>query len=116
MEGNFKKCLILDLDNTIWGGIIGDDGLEGIQIGNLGIGKAFTAFQTWAKELNRRGIIICICSKNNEEIAKEPFLSHPEMILKLEDISVFVANWENKADNIRHIQQVLNIGLTLWFF
>jgi FkbH-like protein len=116
MEGNFKKCLILDLDNTIWGGIIGDDGLEGIQIGNLGIGKAFTAFQTWAKELNRRGIIICICSKNNEEIAKEPFLSHPEMILKLEDISVFVANWENKADNIRHIQQVLNIGFNSMVF
>ena len=116
IEGKFKKCLILDLDNTTWGGIIGDDGLENIQIGSLGIGKAFTEFQHWAKALQRRGIILAVCSKNDEEKAKEPFEKHPDMVLKLEDISVFVANWENKADNIRKIQSVLNIGFDSMVF
>lgn len=111
LEGKFKKCLILDLDNTTWGGIIGDDGLEKIQIGNLGIGKAFTEFQYWVKALQKRGIILAVCSKNDEDKAKEPFEKHPDMVLKLEDIAVFVANWENKADNIRKIQSILNIGL-----
>lgn len=111
-----KKCLILDLDNTTWGGVIGDDGIEGIQIGNLGIGKAFDSLQLWAKDLKNRGVIICICSKNTQSIAKEPFEKHPDMILSLNDISVFVANWENKADNIRHIQQVLNIGFDSMVF
>lgn len=115
-KGSFKKCLILDLDNTLWGGIIGDDGLEKIQIGSLGIGKAFTKIQKWAKELKNRGIILAICSKNNEEIAKNPFVNHNEMVLKLEDISVFVANWNNKADNIRYIQEVLNIGFDSMVF
>ena len=116
VTGNFKKALIVDLDNTIWGGIIGDDGMEGIQIGNLGIGKAFSEFQLWLKELKERGIIIAVCSKNTEEIAKEPFLQHPDMILQMNDISLFVANWENKADNIRHIQSVLNIGFDSMVF
>lgn len=116
IEGKFKKCLILDLDNTTWGGIIGDDGLEKIQIGSLGIGKAFTEFQQWAKALQRRGIILAVCSKNDEDIAKEPFEKHPDMVLKLDDISVFVANWENKADNIRKIQNILNIGFDSMVF
>jgi FkbH-like protein len=114
--GTFKKCLILDLDNTTWGGIIGDDGIENIQVGDLGIGKAFTNLQRWAKELERRGIILAVCSKNDEKIAREPFEKHPEMVLRLEDIAVFVANWENKADNIRQIQQVLNIGFDSMVF
>ncbi|KIA90237.1 hypothetical protein OA86_04855 [Kaistella jeonii] len=116
LEGKFKKCLILDLDNTTWGGIIGDDGLENIQIGSLGIGKAFTEFQQWAKALQKRGIILAVCSKNDEDKAKEPFESHPDMVLKLDDISVFVANWENKADNIRKIQNILNIGFDSMVF
>jgi FkbH-like protein len=116
IHGRFKKCLILDLDNTTWGGIIGDDGVEGIQIGDLGIGKAFTQLQTWAKELKERGIILCVCSKNTESIAKEPFEKHPDMVLRLSDIAVFVANWENKVDNIRHIQSVLNIGFDSMVF
>lgn len=116
VNGTFKKCLILDLDNTLWGGIIGDDGIEKIQIGNLGIGKAFTQIQCWAKELKNRGIILAICSKNNEKIAKEPFKRHPEMVLKLKDIAVFVANWNNKVDNIRYIQEVLNIGFDSMVF
>ncbi len=115
-QGKFKKCVILDLDNTLWGGIIGDDGLENIQIGNLGIGKAFTRFQKWLKELKNRGILLAVCSKNNEQIAKIPFLNHPEMVLKLDDIAVFVANWESKADNINHIQKILNIGFDSMVF
>lgn len=110
-SGTFKKCVVLDLDNTLWGGVIGDDGLDGIQIGELGLGHAFSAFQTWLKELKNRGIILCVCSKNNEPAAKEPFERHPEMVLRLEDISVFVANWQDKASNIRYIQSVLNIGM-----
>ncbi|MFN6040113.1 MAG: HAD-IIIC family phosphatase, partial [Bacteroidota bacterium] len=116
LEGKIKKCLILDLDNTLWGGIIGDDGLENIQIGGLGIGKAFTEFQHWLKELKNRGIILAVCSKNNYDIACEPFEKHPDMVLRNEDISVFVANWENKASNIRHIQQILNIGFDSMVF
>tara|TARA_B100001059_G_scaffold235948_1_gene283831 strand:- start:2288 stop:4039 length:1752 start_codon:yes stop_codon:yes gene_type:complete len=114
--GIFKKCLILDLDNTIWGGIIGDDGLDKIQIGDLGIGKAFTGLQIWAKQLKQRGIILAVCSKNTEHIAKEPFEKHPDMILKLEDISVFVANWDSKVGNIKYIQSVLNIGFDSMVF
>lgn len=115
-QGKFKKCLILDLDNTLWGGIIGDDGVEGIQIGDLGIGKAFSKFQQWIKQLKERGIILAVCSKNTEHIAKEPFEKHPDMELRLEDIAVFVANWNNKADNIRHIQSILNIGFDSMVF
>lgn len=114
--GDFKKCLILDLDNTLWGGIIGDDGIENIQLGNLGIGKAFAEIQLWAKMLKQRGIILAVCSKNTEAIAKEPFENHPDMILTLDDISVFVANWNNKADNIRYIQSILNIGFDSMVF
>ncbi len=115
--GNFKKCIILDLDNTLWGGIIGDDGLEDIQLGHgLGIGKTFSEFQQWIKKLKNRGIVLAVCSKNNEEAAKEPFLKHPDMVLKLEDIAVFIANWDNKADNIRQIQSILNIGFDSMVF
>lgn len=117
IEGKFKKCLILDLDNTVWGGVVGDDGWENIQVGHgLGIGKAFSEFQQWVKKLKNRGIIVCACSKNDEDKAKEPFEKNPEMVLKLDDISVFVANWENKADNIRTIQSILNIGFDSMVF
>lgn len=116
LDGKFKKCVILDLDNTIWGGVIGDDGIENIQIGSLGIGKAFSEFQYWIKKLKNRGIIVAVCSKNTESVAKEPFEKHPDMILRLDDISVFMANWENKADNIRQIQSILNIGFDSMVF
>ena len=117
IRGQFKKCLILDLDNTVWGGVIGDDGLEGIELGHgLGIGKAFTEFQMWVKKLKQRGIIICVASKNNENTAKEPFERHPDMVLKLDDIAVFMANWETKVDNIRAIQGILNIAFDSMVF
>ena len=116
IQGSFKKCVIVDLDNTLWGGIIGDDGIENIQIGDLGIGKAFTNLQIWLKNLKERGIILAVSSKNTESIAKEVFEKHPGMILKKEDISVFAINWETKVDNILFIQSILNIGFDSMVF
>jgi FkbH-like protein len=115
-NGRFRKCLVLDLDNTLWGGVIGDDGMEGIQVGDLGIGKVFTRFQQWILQLKERGIILAVCSKNTEAIAKEPFEKHPGMQIRLNDIALFVANWNNKVDNIRYIQSVLNIGFDSMVF
>lgn len=111
LSGQFKKCVVLDLDNTLWGGTIGDDGMAGIQIGELGTGPAFTELQLWLRELRNRGILLTVCSKNDEDTAREPFLNHPDMVLRMEDISMFVANWDDKASNIRHIQQTLNLGM-----
>lgn len=111
VNGRLKKCVVLDLDNTLWGGVIGEDGIENIQIGELGQGHAFTDFQIWLKELKKRGILLTVCSKNDACVAQEPFISHPEMVLRLEDFSMFVSNWEDKASNIRHIQEQLNIGM-----
>lgn len=116
IKGRFHKCLILDLDNTLWGGIVGDDGWENLEIGDLGIGKAFTQIQSWAKQLKSRGIILCVCSKNDESIAKEVFEKHPDMKLRLDDVAVFVANWKTKVENIRFIQSVLNIGFDSMVF
>lgn len=116
VTGSFRKCVVVDLDNTMWGGIIGDDGMEGIQIGDLGLGKAFTGFQLWLKELKERGVIIAVCSKNTESIAREAFERHTDMVLRLDDIALFVANWENKVDNIRFIQETLNIGFDSMVF
>ncbi|MEA2727856.1 MAG: hypothetical protein QOF70_2331 [Acetobacteraceae bacterium] len=111
-QGRSFKCLVLDLDNTVWGGVIGDDGLEGIALGQGSpLGEAYTAFQEYARELSRRGVILAVCSKNDEANALEPFEKHPDMVLKRGDISSFVANWSNKADNIRAIAEELNIGL-----
>ena len=111
-QGRSFKCLVMDLDNTLWGGIIGDDGLEGIALGQGSpLGEAYAAFQDYARELSRRGVILAVCSKNDEANALEPFEKHPDMVLKRGDIASFVANWQNKADNIRAIAQELNIGL-----
>ncbi len=111
MQGRIKKCLVADLDNTLWGGVIGDDGIGGIEIGELKKGHAFLNLQRWLKQLKECGIILAVCSKNNEEIAKEPFIKNDEMVLRLSDISVFVANWDDKASNIKLIQESLNIGM-----
>ncbi len=116
VKGVFKKCLVLDLDNTLWGGVIGDDGLEGIELGDYGNGKAFSRLQKWTKELGRRGIILCVCSKNNEAVAKEVFEKHPDTVLTLNDISVFAANWNNKVDNLHYIKATLNIGFDTMVF
>jgi FkbH-like protein len=109
LRGRVHKAVVLDLDNTLWGGIVGDDGLENLQIGDLGIGKAFSELQAWLRQLRQRGVVLAVCSKNYEPIAKAVFETHPDMVLRLDDIAVFVANWENKVDNIRYIQSVLNV-------
>lgn len=110
-KGLSSKCLVLDLDNTLWGGVIGDDGMDGIKLGTGAEGEAFVDFQHYIKALKERGVILAVCSKNDMDNAREPFESHPDMVLGIKDIAVFVANWENKADNIRHIANKLNIGL-----
>ncbi|HTE24840.1 HAD-IIIC family phosphatase [Flavitalea sp.] len=116
IQGSFKKCVVVDLDNTMWGGIIGDDGIENIQIGELGIGKAFTGLQNWLLSLKNRGIILAVSSKNTDSVAREVFEKHPGMTLRMRDISVFAVNWETKVDNIRFIQSVLNIGFDSMVF
>jgi FkbH-like protein len=108
-KGSFLKCLILDLDNTLWGGVIADDGMERIQIGDLGLGPAFTALQSWLRQMRDRGIVLAVCSKNDDANAREPFLKHPDMVLRLDDIAVFVANWQDKATNIRHIKRIVDV-------
>lgn len=111
-QGRSSKCLVLDLDNTLWGGVIGDDGLEGIVLGQGSAeGEAFAAFQAYARDLAKRGVILAVCSKNDEANALSPFERHPEMLLKRTDIACFVANWRDKAQNIRAIAKTLNIGL-----
>ncbi len=111
-QGRSAKCLVLDLDNTLWGGVIGDDGLEGIVLGQGSPGgEAFLAVQQHALELSRRGVILAVCSKNDEANALLPFEQHPDMLLRRGDISAFVANWNDKASNIRGIAEMLNIGI-----
>jgi FkbH-like protein len=111
-RGLSSKCLVLDLDNTLWGGVIGDDGLSGIVLGQgSALGEAFVAFQRYALELKRRGVILAVCSKNDEANALAPFEQHPDMVLRRTDIACFVANWEDKASNLRKIARTLNIGL-----
>ncbi len=109
-SGRAIKCVVLDLDNTLWGGVVGDDGLEGIGLGDLDEGGAFRSLQLFLRELHRRGIILAVCSKNNENTARRVFREHPDMVLREEHIAVFVANWEDKAGNIARIREKLNIG------
>ena len=115
--GLTKKCLVLDLDNTCWGGVIGDDGLGGIRLGQGDAeGEAFVAFQQYAKALKQRGVLLAVCSKNEERIAREVFEKHTEMVLRMDDIACFVANWNDKAANLREIARRLNIGLNSLVF
>jgi FkbH-like protein len=110
--GLSRKCLVLDLDNTLWGGVVGDDGIENIVLGEgTGLGEAYLQIQRYVKQLKDRGIILAVCSKNEQETAKAVFTNHPEMVLSLDDISCFVANWDDKATNMLRIAGHLNIGL-----
>jgi len=110
-RGKARKCLVLDLDNTLWGGVIGDDGVDGIALGqNSVVGEAHVALQRFILGLRRRGVILAICSKNNDATARVPFRDHPEMVLREDHIAVFIANWSDKANNLRDIAATLNIG------
>jgi FkbH-like protein len=112
MRGKSRRCLVLDLDNTLWGGVIGDDGLEGIQLAQGdATGEAFLSVQRYALALRERGVVLAVSSKNTDEIARIPFRKHPEMILREEHIAVFQANWNDKASNIQAIAQELSLGL-----
>jgi FkbH-like protein len=114
--GKSKKCLVLDLDNTCWGGVVGDDGLDGIHMGTeTAIAESYTVFQKYVKELKDRGITIAICSKNDFENAKEGF-SHPESILKFDDFTSFKANWIPKHKNILDIANEINIDVNSLVF
>jgi FkbH-like protein len=109
--GKTKKCLVLDLDNTLWGGVIGDDGLQNLVLGrDHPEGEAFAGFQRYVQGLRARGVLLAVCSKNDLENAREGF-SHPDTVLKLDDFSAFKANWNPKPQNIREIAAELNIGL-----
>jgi len=109
--GLTSKCAVLDLDGTLWGGVIGEDGLDGIRLGGDAEGEAYTAFHQYLLGLRRRGIPLAVCSKNNEDDARSVFRRHPETVLKEDDFAVFLANWEPKPDNLKNIAAMLNIGV-----
>jgi FkbH-like protein len=112
LRGKSRRVLVLDLDNTVWGGVIGDDGLEGIQCAQGdATGEAYLSVQRLALELRERGVVLAVSSKNEDEIARLPFRKHPEMLLKEEHIAVFQANWNDKATNITAIAKELSLGL-----
>jgi FkbH-like protein len=112
IRGKARKCLVLDLDNTLWGGVIGDDGLEGIVVGEGSpVGEAHLAVQRYAKALRARGVILAVSSKNDDETARAPFAAYPDMLLRESDITVFQANWLDKPTNLEAIARALNIGL-----
>lgn len=111
-RGKAKKCLVLDLDNTVWGGVIGDDGMAGIVLGQgSAAGEAHLAVQAAALALHQRGVVLAVSSKNDDTIARQPFREHPDMLLREEHIAAFQANWQDKASNLRAIAATLNIGV-----
>ena len=114
--GKTRKVLVLDLDNTLWGGVIGDDGVDKIKIGReTPVAEAYTAFQEYCLSLQQRGILLAVCSKNDEEIARQGF-EHPDSVLKLEHFSAFKANWEPKHENLLAIARELNLGVDSFVF
>jgi FkbH-like protein len=112
LRGKSRRALVLDLDNTLWGGVIGDDGIEGIQCAQGDpIGEAYLSLQRLALDLRTRGIVLAVSSKNNDETARLPFRKHPEMLIREEHIAVFQANWNDKATNIKAIAKELSLGV-----
>jgi FkbH-like protein len=106
-----RKCLVLDLDNTLWGGVIGEDGLDGIALGGDATGEAFVRFQERVLALRHRGVVLAAVSKNDDAVAREPFERHPNMKLTLDDFAAFVANWTSKVENVRQVAEDLALGL-----
>lgn len=112
MSGKAGRAAVIDLDNTLWGGVIGDDGLEGIRLGaDTAEGEAYLAFQAYLHDLRARGVVLAVCSKNTDAVARDPFRNHPDMLLREEHIAVFQANWLDKASNIQAIAETLALGL-----
>lgn len=109
--GKSKKCLVTDLDNTLWGGVIGDVGVDGIALGHeTPKAQSYSEVQQYLLDLKKRGVILAVCSKNDEVNAKSGF-THPDSVLKVDDFAVFAANWENKDRNLAYIAKELNIGI-----
>ena len=115
-KGITKKCLLLDCDNVLWGGILSEDGVENIKLGGAGFGRPYQDFQRFALSLYYHGVILAICSKNDLPDVMTMFREHSEMVLKEEHIACFQVNWENKPDNIKRISETLNIGLDSMVF
>lgn len=111
-----RKVLALDLDNTLWGGIVGEVGPLGVIVAGSAEGEAFLAFQRYLKSLADRGILLVVCSKNNPEDAREPFRSNPEFVLRLDDFAAFEANWSPKVQSLRRIASTLRLGLDSFVF
>jgi FkbH-like protein len=111
-QGKSRRCLVLDLDNTIWGGVIGDDGLDGIRlVQGDATGEAHLSLQRLALSLRERGVVLAVSSKNDDEVARKVFREHPDMLLRENHIAVFQANWNDKASNIKAIADELALGL-----
>ena len=113
---NRKKCLVLDLDNTLWGGVLGEDGIDGIKLGGDYPGKAYSYWQRSLLELAHNGMILAVCSKNNEADVLEAWEKNPAMVLKREHFSAMRINWRDKATNMRELADELNIGLDSMVF
>ncbi|MDD5657247.1 MAG: HAD-IIIC family phosphatase [Elusimicrobia bacterium] len=111
LAGRSRKVLAVDLDDTLWGGIVGDDGAAGLELGQTPAGEAFLEFQRYLKSLRERGVLLAVCSKNDPERAREPFAARAEMVLRLDDFSAFEAGWHDKAEGLRRIARALNVGL-----
>lgn len=109
--GLARKCLVLDLDNTLWGGVLGEVGMHGIALGSGAVGEAYSAFQRYVLELKASGVVLAVCSKNNDADVREVFEQHPDMLLRLEDIAVFLASWEDKPSAVRKTAAALGVGL-----
>ena len=110
-----KKCLVLDLDNTLWGGIVGEDGMRGIKL-DLNGGSGYIAFQQAILDLHDRGIILAINSKNNYEDAIQVIREHPNMVLRENNFASIFINWEDKIENMKKIAREINIGLDSMVF
>jgi FkbH-like protein len=109
-HGRSRKCVVVDLDNTLWGGVVADDGVAGIELGEGSpTGEAFRAFQRYLRELKRRGVLLAVCSKNDEDVARLPFERHPDMLLRTDDFVAFKANWAAKSQNLAAIADELGL-------
>lgn len=115
-HGKMRKCIALDLDNTLWGGVVGEDGIEGLRLGEEAAGLAFREFQTELLNLHRQGVLLALCSKNNPEDALHAIRSHPAMRLREEHFAAMRINWDDKASNLRSLAEELNIGLDSMVF
>lgn len=116
MAGRARKCIVLDLDNTLWGGIVGEDGLDGLRVAPAGDGRPFWDFQQHLKALARRGVVLAICSRNNQEDALAVLRQHPGMVLREGDFAAMRVNWQDKPANLVELSRQLRLGLDAFVF